>query len=525
MKYFGWIFLFFIALYIIPLNNRPMLLDELRYAESVREMVANGEYAAVTVAGKADASLPPMFNWLSSAWVNVFGQNNFAMRLCSALAAGLTALLTALLIQQNLRDEKLAALAATLTLSCVGVVVCGTLAIPDMLFAMSVTGTLGTLFLALQEPEFNRRKFSLSLLAGLFSALAILTEGLSGLLFPLLVVIPYIFFSRKFKDCITVLPLFILFAAIPSGAWAMQLLIAPPEMLMEFLLTAGLFAGDYRWYSYAPVLIAGAFPILILLPAALMTGRESWKRLLNQPLCQFSLCTLVLLLIWFSAWRSFPPSIILMLYPPVAILTAMGLQAYFNNGGHHRSFDWMLNIWGLFLLITGCIELLWWFLKDNCFTEYFQLLPFTRLFLLNLGISSVIGGGVLLYSLHGNWRSRLYLFFFSIAILPLGISWCIKPQRFMPEATFRTFIREFDIIPEKCEFFTSGEFVPALSWCVNKEVQTVDCLCPVIETADSGRTVYIILGKSDRRLKNIDAKRSLTRGEFTCIEVAVPEKQ
>ena len=176
-----------------------------------------------------------------------------------------------------------------------------------------------------------------------------------------------------------------------------------------------------------------------------------------------SLWTLLLILIWVSAWRSSAPGMVLLTYPASAVLLAMGIQAYFNTGGHHRSFDWMLNVWALFLVITGGIELAWWFLKDNCFAEYFQLLPFTRLFLVNLGISSLIGGGVLLYSLHGNWRSRLYLFFFSIAILPLGISWCIKPQKYLPEAAFREFVNEFDMIPEKCEFFTDGKFAPALS--------------------------------------------------------------
>lgn len=528
MKYFGWIFLFFIALYIIPLNNRPMLLDELTCAESIREMVISGDYDSVPVFGNPgyDPAEPPMFYWLASAGVNLFGFNNFAVRLISALAAGLTALLTALLIQQNLRDEKLAALAATITLSCAGIIFAGAQALPAMLFVMAVTGSLGTIFLALQEVNFNRRKFTLSIIAGLFIALALLTDGLIGIIFPLLVTVPYMLFSRKFKEFFSVLPLFIVSAALSAGAWVASLyFLAPAEVLDGFLFTADLCPGEYPWYSYIAVFFIGAFPVLILLPAALMTGLESWKRLFRQPLCQFSLWTLLLILFWVSAWRSSTPGMVLLTYPASAVLLAMGIQAYFNTGGHHRSFDWMLNVWALFLVITGGIELAWWFLKDNCFTEYFQLLPFTRLFLLNLGISSIIGGGVLLYSLHGNWRSRLYLFFFSIAILPLGISWCIKPQRFMPEATFRTFIREFDMIPEKCEFFTSGEFVPALSWCVNKEVQTADCLCPVIETADSGRTVYLILEKSDRRLKNIDAKRSLTRGEFTCIEVAVPEKQ
>ena len=172
------------------------------HAEFGLSAVGNKDVEIFPVFGNPgyDPAEPPMFYWLASAGVNLFGFNNFAVRLISALAAGLTALLTALLIQQNLRDEKLAALAATITLSCAGIIFAGAQALPAMLFVMAVTGSLGTIFLALQEVNFNRRKFTLSIIAGLFIALALLTGGLKGIIFPLLVTVPYMLFSRKFKE-------------------------------------------------------------------------------------------------------------------------------------------------------------------------------------------------------------------------------------------------------------------------------------------------------------------------------------
>ena len=90
--------------------------------------------------------------------------------------------------------------------------------------------------------------------------------------------------------------------------------------------------------------------------------------------------------------------------------------------------------------------------------------PVTPLFLINLGVSSIIGGGLILYSLRGNWRSRLYLFFFSVAIMPLGISWCIASDRHMPEASFNMIVNELDLLPEKTMFVTSAEYMPAVAW-------------------------------------------------------------
>ena len=86
------------------------------YLAIAKEMDETGSYATVMINGDAAAEIPPMAYWLTAGSFKLFGQNAFANRLPSALAVGLTALFIALLIQQALRDEKLAALAAMLYL-------------------------------------------------------------------------------------------------------------------------------------------------------------------------------------------------------------------------------------------------------------------------------------------------------------------------------------------------------------------------------------------------------------------------
>ena len=104
MKYFGWIFLFFIMLYIVPLGSRPMLApDEFRYAEIPREMIDRGDYTTPRLCGMRYFEKTPMNYWLTAGSFRLFGHNTFANRLPAALAAGLTALLTALLIHQALK--------------------------------------------------------------------------------------------------------------------------------------------------------------------------------------------------------------------------------------------------------------------------------------------------------------------------------------------------------------------------------------------------------------------------------------
>lgn len=463
MKYFGWIFLFFIALYILPISSRPMLSpDEFLHAGIAREMVMSGDYVIPSFAGEQVNTLP-MTYWLTAGSFKLFGINTFAARLPAALAVGICAILIALLIQQNLRDEKLAALAATIFMAFSAVIFSCNIAARQIIFVMAFAGSAGTVFLALQEPKFNRRKLLLLILSGLFTSLGILCDGYNAIIFPALVIIPFILISRKFKDLIIVPIIQLIFALLPLWPWFGDIVLADYFSAITSFASWKENFGLHHWYSYAAALGIGLLPVIILVPAALMTGKESWKRLLNQPLCKFAILGLIMPLIYLSITRNEPVMMILTAFPALAILIALGIQAYFNNGGHHRSFDWMLNVWALFLTITGIIEVVLWFMRTNLLHEYFSALPVTNLFLINLGVSSIIGGGVILYSLRGNWRSRLYLFFFSVAILPLAISWCFSANVKMPGNDLHTIIRKGGIT-DSCTVITRKEFIPAVSW-------------------------------------------------------------
>ena len=517
MKYFGWIFLFFIVMFIIPLASRPMLApDEFIEALPAMEMIQNSHYATVPAA----PAEPPMTHWITAASYNLFGINSFAARLPSALAAGLTAIFIALLIQQNLRDEKLAALSATVYISLLSVFFYGTVTLPVMFTVMATAGSLGTIFLALQEVKFNRRKFLLCVLSGLFAALAILSGGVYSMLIPLITTIVYIAVSRKWKDLLFITLPFLICAIIPVLPWALQLVLAPEKIVAEFLKFQ---STPVPWYSYIIVTIIGLFPIWVLIPASLMTGRDSWKRLFNQPLCKFACCAAIVPLVYALVFRNIAPSAMQIAFPALAILTALGLQAYFNTGGHHRSFDWMLNLWATLLVLTGLAEVVLWFFPP-IYEPLFNQLPFKPVILLSFGVVSLLGGGTLLYSLRGNWRSRLYLFFFSVAILPLGFSWGIRENYFMPESEFKMFIEVLDIIPEKSLFYADEYNIPALQWCTGEKINVIECGCEIVSTAPDKPT-YIIVEKNSAFLKKISVpeKRILEGKNFTCMEI-LPSK-
>ena len=513
MKYFGWIFLFFIVMFIIPLASRPMV-SPFEFADAIPalEMVQSGAYGIVP----GNPAEPPMTHWITAASYNLFGINTFSVRLPAALAAGITALLIALLIQQHLRDEKLAALSATIYIAFASVFIYGTIALPVMFSVMAAAGSLGCMFRAVQELKFNRRKFLLSVLSGLFAAILILSAGIYSLIIPVAIMLIYLIIAKKLKELLFITLPFLVFSVLPVIPWGLNLYFMP-ELLDEFITFK---SNCFPWYIYIFVIINGLFPVWILIPASLMTGRESWKRLWNQPLCKFACCAAFFPLIYALALRNIHPSALQITFPAFAILIALGLQAYFNNGGHHRSFDWMINIWAVILLVFGIAEVVLWFLP--AFTEpFFAISPLKPVVLLSLGVSSLLGGGALLYSLRGNWRSRLYLFFFSVAILPLGFSWGIKNNVYMPETEFRMFITQLDIIPEKSLFFAEEEDIPALQWCTGEKINSVDCGCDLLNMIEStGKNSYLIVKKDSPLLEKFQIKsENITSGsDFVCVK-------
>lgn len=71
----------------------------------------------------------------------------------------------------------------------------------------------------------------------------------------------------------------------------------------------------------------------------------------------------------------------------------------------------------------------------------------------------------MLYSLRGTWRSRMYLFFFGLALLPLGVSWCIPPSTpLMPENFIREFVSTHNLLPGNTIIIADDAMRDAAAW-------------------------------------------------------------
>ncbi len=470
MKYYALVALFFVVAYLIPLGGRPLVSpDEFRYAEIPREMIDSGDYVLPHLMNMRYFEKPVMGYWLTAASFEVFGQNAFALRLPSALGAGLAALLIALLIRQTLRDDKTAALGALLFLTCGLVYGIGTFAVLDSQLTGLVTGVSCAAFLAAMEPKFTRRKVALLVICGAFAAFAFMTKGFLAFVVPGLAMFGFLLWERRWKEFLILPWIPLVTALILIAPWALAVHRADGdywryfvvvEHLQRFLSDSGEQHPEPFWFLI-PFLVGGAFPAAFLLSAAIPGIRAERKTFFRQPLYRFALCAVVLPFVFFSISSGKLATYILPCFPFLAVLGAGGVAAYFRTGGPYRAFHLVMSIWGALLAIAGIGVLV--IAVGNLIPQFSSV----RIIVGLLGICGAISGGLLLFSWKYIWRTRFYLFFAGIGLVLMIGGWAITPELLdskTPESALRELPGKLNYDPSQAVLLTHPSMIHAIGW-------------------------------------------------------------
>ena len=171
MKYFL-LFLFFTAVYLIPLGGRPLVApDEFRYAQIPLEMLESGNWAAPQMFGLPYFEKPALGHWMTAVNLKLFGCNAFAIRLAAALSVGLTALIVGLTVLSALHDKRLAMLSVMMFLCCGMVYGLGVFAVLDSPMALFSAGAMACAFGYLQKNTPRMRKIIMLILCGVLCGL------------------------------------------------------------------------------------------------------------------------------------------------------------------------------------------------------------------------------------------------------------------------------------------------------------------------------------------------------------------
>ncbi len=320
--------LVFVALYIAPLGDRPMIVpDECRYAEIPREMIAAGDWIVPRLDGLRYFEKPVLGYWLVAASMKAFGETAFAARLPSALAAGLSAL-GVLLLGWRLRREA-GVLAAAILLTALESFGLGIYNVLDGPLSAFLTLAMTCFFLAYSESRPRRRAAWLAAF-GAFCGFAFLTKGFLAFAVPVVAIVPFLAWERRWSDLLRLPWIPAIVAAIIAAPWCVAIHLREPDYWHYFFwiehikrFTAERAQHANPFWFYIPVLLLGFLPWTALLPAAARGLRGRFQ----DPLLRFALCWFAFPFLFFSAASGKIATYILPCYAPLALLTAAGLDS------------------------------------------------------------------------------------------------------------------------------------------------------------------------------------------------------
>jgi 4-amino-4-deoxy-L-arabinose transferase len=326
----------FILLYIVPLGFRPLFTpDEPRYAEIARELIVHDDWVVPKINNLRYFEKPIMGHWLNAASLKLFGENNFAVRLSSALAAGFSALGLFMLVKKFGGTET-ALWGTVIFLSSVLVYGISTFAVLDGPTSFFLTAAMAGFFFAYMEKSWNIKKVVALLLFGFFCGLAFLTKGFLAVVVPGIIIIPFLIWEKRWKEMfilpwipaaamlVTILPWAIMIHLRDNDFWNYFFWV---EHVQRFLEKEESQHPAPFWF-FVPVLIAGIVPWLFLLPSIIGGYRGRCAEIFKLPLMRYAACWLVFPFLFFSASSGKLATYILPCFVPAAILLSYGLENF-----------------------------------------------------------------------------------------------------------------------------------------------------------------------------------------------------
>ncbi len=287
---------FYFNIHAIPLFD----LDEGAFSEATREMLISGDFISTTLDGEPRYDKPILIYWLQALSVTLFGVNEFAFRLPSALAATLWTLAVYLFLRR-VRDEQTGLAGAIITASAFEVSVMASAATADALLNLFITSSMLSIFLYWRE----QRQYWL-LLSFALIGLGFLTKGPVAVLIPLVVSFLFYAIRRELNSWLRLI-------FNPIGI-ALFLVIAAPWYVAQYLKEGDAFIQGFffkhninRFQSpmekhggsllyYIPVVLVAVLPYTSLLLKKLGGARQ----LIQHDLSLYSLIWFGFVVVFFS---------------------------------------------------------------------------------------------------------------------------------------------------------------------------------------------------------------------------------
>ncbi len=305
-------------------------VDEAVFSEAAKEMVQSGNWITPTYNGENRYDKPILFYWLMAVSYKMFGINEFGARFPSAVVSCLL-IFSLFFFIKHFQDQKTALCGAISLVLSMSFFVYSHAAVTDMTLTLFVTLSLFSFYFSVAcNEKYPGQDTIYSYGFYLFSALAFLTKGLIGIVFPFGVALVYMIATEKWGGIKKVFRLkgLVLFLLVSAPWYIAQLSINGQEFIDQFFIKhhfkryMGVISGHKGpLYYYIPVLIISLFPWIAYLPAGIRNTLKEKERLYL-----FAFLWVVFIFVFLSFSTTKLPNYILPAIPAASLLIASGMK-------------------------------------------------------------------------------------------------------------------------------------------------------------------------------------------------------
>jgi 4-amino-4-deoxy-L-arabinose transferase-like glycosyltransferase len=308
------------------------------YSEIAREMVVSGDYLTPRLVGIKYLEKPPLFYWLESANIKLFGLSEWSLRLWPAVFATMGCL-AVYFAGSRLFGRRVGLISSAVLATSSLWYVIGHVINLDMVVSTLITCALLCFLVGSVEQPGNKRRFAMWAFFA-FSALATLTKGLIGIVIPAMVIGTWIAILGEWNILTTIyLPSGISLFLLITAPWFVLISRANPDFLRSYLLdehfqrylTKPEGPFEEPW-AFIPVLVLGMLPWAVFMLQSLRHSlRFPWRQRHQHKEVIFLVLWAGLVFLFFSAssYKGIP--YILPMIPPLAILIGRYLEAAWES--------------------------------------------------------------------------------------------------------------------------------------------------------------------------------------------------
>lgn len=359
--------------FFILLGSRPLFVpDEGRYSEIAREMVTRQDYITPYLNSIKYFEKPAMFYWLGAAAIKIGGLNLWSLRSINAIIGLLGCLLTYFTTRKLYGRTAGLASAIILSTSTLYFVMSHMISL-DLPVTVFIAASLYGLILSTQESNPGKCRLYL-IAAAAAAALAVLTKGLIGVVFPAMIAATWIIILGEWRQLkrLPIISAFIVFLII-AVPWHLLVNYHNPEFFHFYFIEQHILRyttmdiGHYQpvWF-FIPVLILSFFPWITFLPFVLANSLpRAWHQRHKYKTELFFVIWATLVFIFFSFSKSKLIPYILPIIPALAVLTGK----YIGNRLERSTIGLKLGYACLtiFAIVIAC--LLWRFTSNVPFPD------------------------------------------------------------------------------------------------------------------------------------------------------------